>query len=213
MAQTLHAGTAPEQDRNDLIEALYARAKGLATLVHRLEAAAQVGLTERADVVEIAHEVAAQSPRIQVESPPDGVWANINRVAARAILEELVSNALAFSPDDVPVVVDVRARTDGAEVRVIDRGIGIDPSIAERIFEPLEQGEELNTRRHQGLGFGLTLARMSARAMDGDVVVESTGDGGSTFLWTVGGVASSEREGRAGSHSSAFPEGTRRSST
>jgi signal transduction histidine kinase len=54
-----------------------------------------------------------------------------------------------------------------------------------RIFDPLEQGEDLNTRTHQGMGLGLTLARMSARAMDGDVVLESTGPEGSTFLWSV----------------------------
>jgi signal transduction histidine kinase len=71
------------------------------------------------------------------------------------------------------------------ELRVIDRGPGVDPESMHRIFAPLEQGEELNTRTHQGVGLGLTLARMSARAMDGDVVLESTGPTGSTFLWAV----------------------------
>jgi signal transduction histidine kinase len=55
----------------------------------------------------------------------------------------------------------------------------------ERIFEPLEQAEELHTRTHQGAGLGLTVARMSARAMDGDVTLESTGPEGSVFLWRV----------------------------
>ena len=45
-----------------------------------------------------------------------------------------------------------------------------------------------NTRHHQGVGLGLTLARMSARAMDGDVSLEATGPEGSTFLWQVTGV-------------------------
>ncbi len=67
----------------------------------------------------------------------------------------------------------------------MDRGSGIEPEALLRIFDPLEQGEELNTRVHQGVGLGLTLARMSARAMDGDVTLESTGPEGSTFLWTV----------------------------
>ena len=59
------------------------------------------------------------------------------------------------------------------------------PRSCSRIFDPLEQGQELNTRTHPGVGLGLTLARMSARAMDGDVTLESTGPEGSTFLWTV----------------------------
>ena len=58
---------------------------------------------------------------------------------------------------------------------MIDRGAGIDPEAMHRIFEPLEQAESLNTRTHQGVGLGLTLARMSANAMEGDVVLESTG--------------------------------------
>ena len=37
------------------------------------------------------------------------------------------------------------------------------------------------------MGLGLALARMSARAMDGDVILEATGPGGSTFPWLVSG--------------------------
>jgi signal transduction histidine kinase len=60
------------------------------------------------------------------------------------------------------------------------------------MFAPLEQGEELDSRTHPGMGLGLALARMSAQAMDGDVVLESSGPEGSTFVWVVSG-----RPGRA----------------
>ena len=63
----------------------------------------------------------------------------------------------------------------GIEVRVVDRGTGVAEHALERIFEPLEQAEELHTRTHQGVGLGLPVARMSARAMDGDVTLEETG--------------------------------------
>jgi two-component system sensor histidine kinase KdpD len=110
--------------------------------------------------------------------------ASLNRAAARMILDELVDNALAFSPSDADVLVAVTPG-DAPTVRVSDRGPGVVAEAAERIFSPLEQGEDLSTRVHQGAGLGLTIARMSARAMDGDVSLESTGPGGSTFLWTV----------------------------
>jgi signal transduction histidine kinase len=70
----------------------------------------------------------------------------------------------------------------------VDHGGGGSQEAFSRIFDPLEQGEDLNTRHHQGVGLGLTLARMSARAMDGDVSLESTGPEGSTFLWQVTGA-------------------------
>jgi K+-sensing histidine kinase KdpD len=68
---------------------------------------------------------------------------------------------------------------------VIDQGRGIDESALARIFEPLEQAEHLSTRTHQGIGIGLSLARLSAHAMGGDVTLERTGPGGSTFLWSL----------------------------
>jgi signal transduction histidine kinase len=117
--------------------------------------------------------------------PGRPVLATLNRVAARRILEELVENGLEFSQEDDPVIVRIDDPASGIEVRVIDRGPGISEDSLERIFEPLEQAEELHTRVHQGVGLGLTVARMSARAMDGDVTLESTGADGSVFLWQV----------------------------
>jgi signal transduction histidine kinase len=184
MAQTLRKGTAAEDEREEILGTIVTRARGLARLVERIEAAAEIGLTERTDVLEVAGEVAEVDPRVEVRS--DGpVTANLNRAAARRILEELVENALTFSPAGSPVIVLVTRKDGAPEVRVTDLGAGIDQEAASRIFDPLEQGEELNTRTHAGVGLGLTLARMSARAMDGDVVLESTGPGGSTFLWTL----------------------------
>ena len=76
-------------------------------------------------------------------------------------------------------------RATGIEVRVIDQGTGISEDALERIFEPLEQAEDLHTRTHPGVGLGLTVARMSARSMDGDVTLERSGPQGSVFLWRV----------------------------
>ncbi len=59
MAQTLSEGTAPEEDRPELLERLVVRANDLARLVQRFEAAVEAGLTEWADVNEVAREVAA----------------------------------------------------------------------------------------------------------------------------------------------------------
>ncbi|MGZ8583187.1 MAG: ATP-binding response regulator [Actinomycetota bacterium] len=185
MAQTLAKGTAPAEDRGAILESLVDRANGLARLVHRFEAAVEAGLTEWADVVQVAREVADGRERVVIEAPEGPAMASLNRTAAHRVIEELVENALAFSPVDAPVVVAVTLGVSGPQVRVTDYGDGIDPEAMHRIFEPLEQAERLNTRTHQGVGLGLTLARMSANAMDGDVVLESTGPEGSTFLWTV----------------------------
>ena len=93
-------------------------------------------------------------------------------------------NARRFSPNDRPIEVAVSVE-DAVLVRVSDAGSGIRDEDRDRIFEPLEQGESLDARTHEGVGIGLSLARTAARAMDGDLVLESTGPQGSTFLWTL----------------------------
>jgi len=111
--------------------------------------------------------------------------ASLNPLVARRVLEELVDNALRFSPERSPVHLRLAAGDGKLEVSVVDHGSGVALADRERIFEPLEQGERLNVRTHQGAGLGLSLARTAARAMDGDVTLAATGTEGSTFLWTV----------------------------
>jgi signal transduction histidine kinase len=186
MAQTLSKGTGTHDQREEMLAALVMRAQGLARLVSRLEGVVEAGLTEYTDVIDVAEEIARMSPRVHVEGPGRPMLATLNRVAALRILEELVENGLEFSDEREPVTVRIAETDDaGIEVRVVDRGTGVAEDALERIFEPLEQAEELHTRTHQGVGLGLTVARMSARAMDGDVTLEETGPHGSVFLWRV----------------------------
>jgi len=185
MAQTLGHPSATEAERIEMRERLIIRAQDLARLVERFEAAMEAGMTEWADVVDVAKSVARDHERVIVDAPVAPLMASLNRQAARRIVEELVENAIAFTAEDTLVSIRVSLRGSSPEVRVSDRGPGIDPELAARMFAPMEQGEELNTRTHQGAGLGLALARMSARAMDGDVTLERTGSEGSTFLWTL----------------------------
>jgi signal transduction histidine kinase len=184
IAQTMRRGQMPAADLAAALDSLVERAEGLAQLVARFEAVIEAGLTEWLNVTDLAREVAGRDPRIQVEADATPAMTTLNRTAGLRILEELVDNALAFSPPAGVVTLRV-ARDPGVQVRVIDHGPGIASSALPRIFEPLEQAEHLHTRTHQGLGIGLSLARLSAHAMGGDVILERTGPDGSTFLWTL----------------------------
>ncbi|MBI2237115.1 MAG: response regulator [Actinobacteria bacterium] len=185
MAQTLAEGTAPVEHQRELLEVLMSRATGLARLVERFEIALEAGFTEWVDVPAAAREVVAGNPRVTVVADDPLPPASLNSLVARRILEELIDNALRFSPEGSPVEVRVGMGPSGLETRVVDRGAGIDPADRERIFEPLEQLEDLNVRTHQGAGLGLSVARTAARAMEGDVELESSGPQGSTFVWRV----------------------------
>ena len=185
MAQTLTRYEASPTDQRQMLERLAARAGDLAKLIERLEAAVESELTEWADVTAVVREVAMAYGHIRIDAPRTAAMACLNRVAARRILEELVDNATAFSPEGEEILISIRVQPDATEVRVIDHGPGIDPALSQRIFDPLEQAESLNVRTHQGVGLGLTIARMSARAMDGDVTLEHPGPGSTIFLWKL----------------------------
>jgi signal transduction histidine kinase len=185
MAQTLNRYETEPEERREMLDRLASRAGDLAKLIERLEAAVESGLTEWADVTSVAREVAMAYDHVRIDAPRAPAMASLNRVAARRILEELMDNALAFSPEGEEILISIRPEPGVTEVRVIDHGPGIDPDLSQRIFDPLEQAESLNSRTHQGVGLGLTIARMSARAMDGDVTLEHPGPGSTIFLWRL----------------------------
>ena len=83
-----------------------------------------------------------------------------------------MENGLEFSDEATTVVVSVEEAPAGDRGPRHRPGQRISEDALERIFEPLEQAEELHTRTHPGVGLGLTVARMSARSMDGDVTLE-----------------------------------------
>lgn len=185
MAQTLAEGNVTPEQQEELLGRLVVRANGLARLAERFELTVDAALTESVSVHDIADLLAAGDPRVTVRSTGALPVASLNPPVARRILDELVDNALRFSPPGSPVEIRIKRGPTRIELRVADQGSGIDDVDRDRIFEPLEQAEALNARTHQGAGLGLSVARTAARAMEGDVVLESSGPQGSVFLWTV----------------------------
>ncbi len=114
---------------------------------------------------------------------PEALIGDPDRI--RQILHNLVGNAVKFT-DEGEVVVRVTAGADAASGRVRlriavrDTGIGIDAATISRLFQPFAQGSDAG-RRRGGTGLGLCIAQRIARALGGDVTVESTPGAGSTF--------------------------------
>jgi signal transduction histidine kinase len=193
LAKTLGSEGIDPAEQAELLGRLDARAQALARLVERFETALDATSGEVIDVSVLAREVAAGDSRVVVHAEPAVPNAWGNPMLARRVLEEIVDNACRFSASQEAVQVRIEGGPGVLEVRVIDRGPGIRPEDRERIFEPLEQGEALDSRTHEGAGVGLSVGRAAARAMDGDLVLEATGSDGSTFLWTLP-IADSHRQ-------------------
>jgi signal transduction histidine kinase/CheY-like chemotaxis protein/AraC-like DNA-binding protein len=98
------------------------------------------------------------------------------------VLLNLLSNALKFTESGGSVDVEVRADGSGAELRVRDTGVGIAPDELPRIFDRFHQVDASATRRHEGTGIGLALARELVELHGGTIGVESAPGAGSSFV-------------------------------
>ncbi len=98
----------------------------------------------------------------------------------RQILLNFVANAIKFTAQGGRIRVGAEQRGESVRIWVRDTGIGIPTDQIALVFEPFFQIEQGPTRRYPGIGLGLAIARDLARAMDGEVRLESTVGTGST---------------------------------
>jgi signal transduction histidine kinase len=111
----------------------------------------------------------------------------------KRILDNLMANAVEFSPDGG--MVTLRARVEGAGddamayIEIIDEGVGIQPAEIDQLFEKFVRLE--SNKRPEGTGLGLYIVRGLVRSMGGSTGVSSRPGAGSCFSFTVPLVASS----------------------
>lgn len=98
----------------------------------------------------------------------------------RQIVFNLMSNALKFTPSG-SVALEVAASDDRLRIVIADTGVGIAADKCEEIFESFRQADTSTTRQFGGTGLGLAICRNLARAMGGDVSVDSRPGEGARF--------------------------------
>ncbi len=102
------------------------------------------------------------------------------------ILLNLIINAVKFTPAGGSVTVSCEGEVKTVRIRVTDTGVGIAVRETDRVFEPFVQiDRHLTTETQQGVGLGLSISRELARAMNGDLTLESVEGAGSTFTLTL----------------------------
>jgi signal transduction histidine kinase len=180
-------------DVHDLVEGVSRANARLRRLIGNLAAAARLDregvevATRPVPVGEVIGRAVAEFPPLndRLVLPADDelaerLWVDLD-LAVRAVVV-LLENAVALSAEDAPIEIDVRVVGADLEIAVSDRGPGVPPDKAEAIFDAFTQSDSGTTRRHEGLGIGLYLARRIVGAHGGRIGVESRAGGGSTFV-------------------------------
>ncbi len=103
----------------------------------------------------------------------------------KQVVLNLLSNAVKFTPDGGRITLKAGRRDGRAEISVADTGIGIAPEDQAAIFEEFRQVGTDETRKQEGTGLGLTLAKKFVELHGGRIWVESEPGRGSTFIFTL----------------------------
>jgi PAS domain S-box-containing protein len=123
----------------------------------------------------------AKKQQLRLAPPPDGLRVHADADRAVQILLNLVANAIKFTPGDGSITVETGVKSEYVVIRVKDTGPGVAAGDRERIFEPFVQIDKSLTRENQGSGLGLAISRELARAMGGDISLESAPSRGAIF--------------------------------
>lgn len=112
------------------------------------------------------------------EKPVEGL---LNEGALNRILENLIGNAIKFTPENGCVEVRMRESETEAVLEVEDSGVGIEKGAQTRIFEAFEQESGGLDREYEGSGLGLSIVQRLTEVHGGAIDVESSKGEGSTF--------------------------------
>jgi PAS domain S-box-containing protein len=172
----LHWSDLSDADRRGLLDGMSVSAKGLQRLLADLLAASRLDANTLAvepapvrldDVLHlVADAIRASQPTAAISvSVADGLQVVADPFRLGQAVDNLVRNAL--SHGEPPVRITAESVDGAALIRVTDGGLGVDPSVAPRLFEKFATGDLVD-----GTGLGLFISRELARAQGGDAAYE-----------------------------------------
>lgn len=132
------------------------------------------------------HKVAADSADITVTTDaPSGFQVMGDQTLLVTALANLISNAIAYSPNASKVSISRCRRGDNIEIAVTDRGIGIARADQERVFERFFRVDKARSRATGGTGLGLAIVKHVAANHNGSIRLWSQPGTGSTFTLSI----------------------------
>jgi signal transduction histidine kinase len=165
-------------------------ARHLLSVLRSLGEQADPSGTGEVDLVRLTHEVvglvesAAKERQVVIGVQPSELLpARGESRSIVQILVNLIGNAVRYAPPRTAVTISFEKTPHAAMIHVADEGGGIDPADQERIFEPFEKGTG-----SEGSGLGLAIARRLARAMGGEIQLQSGSGTGSRFTLVLPGA-------------------------
>ncbi len=135
-----------------------------------------------------SHRLVADKKGLQIKTDfvdDQHALVNIDRGRLNQVLDNLIGNAMKFSPDGGTITIKMRPLAYAVTISISDQGIGMPPEQHARIFERFYQIDGSARRRFGGTGIGLAIVKRIVDAHNGQIWVESEIDKGSSFFFTL----------------------------
>jgi PAS domain S-box-containing protein len=127
----------------------------------------------------VMEETAADAERVKLVTT-DPVMATVDAAQVERIIENLVTNAMRYTPADTLIWIRLEEEENGILIVVEDSGPGVSPELHDTIFQPFQQGDEV-VSHSPGVGIGLSLVARFAQLHGGRAWVEDREGGGASF--------------------------------
>lgn len=134
---------------------------------------------------------------IEVIAPERAVVVIGDQVRIEQVLTGLVGNALVHTPPSAAIRLSVRPRGDDVEVVVADEGPGIDPTIADRVFDRFVRGDQSRSRHGGSTGLGLSIAKSVIEALGGRLELTNDPGSGCAFVVVLPVASEARADGRS----------------
>ncbi len=173
---------------DDLLDVSRITQRKLALQRERCDAAALVRQTAE----DYRSSLIATGVKLDVEASVTPLWVDADPVRLTQMVGNLLNNASRFTDQGGRVQIHVARSGPWVEVVVADTGVGIEPTLLARLFDPFSQAEQDLARSKGGLGLGLALTKGLVELHGGEIIAESPGVGrGSTFRLRMPAAADS----------------------
>ncbi len=120
--------------------------------------------------------------KITIHAPEKSIVALVDAEKIHMIIENLISNAIKYSPDETEIAISLEQETDWVILRVKDRGYGIDQHGMDQLFKKFSRLPNPKSVKAQGSGLGLYLIKKLVELHNGTIEVQSTPGLGTTFV-------------------------------
>ena len=131
-----------------------------------------------------AHQKRFTRRSVDITVKPKGLIADGQPDYLKQVVENLLSNAEKYSPDEQPIGLRAHSARGEAVISILDRGSGVAPAESEIIFQPFYRSDR-TSMKVSGAGIGLAVCRLLVQAQSGRIWVRRRRGGGSAFSFTL----------------------------